>query len=361
MKVFHLITTMEPGGAEKQLMHLAQEQALSDDTVYIAFLKGNGTLKKQIAETKIQLIESLANKPIFVQYFLLWKMIKHIKPDVVHCHLPRSESLGALLKSVSNVKLILTKHNSERFWPTGITILSRILASFVNDKANAIICISNATKKYLQSIGELEKDNKVVVVHYGVPPSQDLDAHGKHFSNSMKIKLLTFSRLVPQKNLTNLISAMAILCSIQRDSNLLIYGEGKLRDQLQKQIEELNLVDHVKILSPVLHSDEILANCDIFLLTSHYEGFGLSVLEALRSNRPVIASNKGALKEVLGHGYPYLVDPLNPQEIAAMILRVWSDLNSCNVPNLEKIVDRFSIKKKALEIARIYRLDFQYV
>lgn len=358
MKVFHLITTIEPGGAEKQLMHLVHEQVKSNNIVYVAYLKGNGTLEVHFAETGVRLIKSIANKSILIQCFLLWKLIKTLEPDIVHCHLPRSEGIGALLKRTRNFKLILSKHNSEKFWPTGIASFSRVLATYVNNKAEAIICISNATKDYLQAIGELKEEEKLAIVHYGLPPLKDLDIYKNQVISSEGIRLLTFSRLVPQKNLKHLILAVSSLRLSHKNISLYIYGDGALRDELQSQIDDLDLMGEVKILSPVLHSDEILAKCDIFLLVSNYEGFGLSVLEALRLKRPVIASKNGALEEVLGSEYPYLVDSSSPQEIANAILKVWSDSLSGNIPNLEKIYNRFSIEEKSLEIASVYQSLF---
>jgi glycosyltransferase involved in cell wall biosynthesis len=360
MKILHLITTLEPGGAEKQLMHLTREQSLKGEEVYIAFLKGEGTLEKHIQVNNVHVIKKLANKSLTWQYIILLTLVRKLKPDIVHCHLPRSEILGALSRLIFRNKLILSKHNSEKFWPNAPGLISKCIAIAVNHRADAIICISNATKNYLFDIRELRTRKNLFVVHYGIPKLIEGQSSSKNHNSYGTLRLLTFSRLVDQKNLKNVIWAISVLNSNQQETNLEIYGDGPLKFQLNNQILNLNLAEKVRILNPVLDSDDILAKCDIFLLVSLYEGFGLSALEALRMKKPIIASNHGALKEVLGSNYPYLVDPLRPDSIAATVEKVKSDLVLGQTPDFSLIVERFSIEDKASQISEVYKLIIQH-
>ena len=97
-KVTHLITTIERGGAEKQLLTLASEQVQSGIKVEVIFLKGKPELKKEFEESGINVNKLLTGKNFLHQIFLLSKYLRK-NPSPVHAHLPKSELLAAVVIS----------------------------------------------------------------------------------------------------------------------------------------------------------------------------------------------------------------------------------------------------------------------
>jgi predicted oxidoreductase len=95
-KVTHLITTIERGGAEKQLLTLASEQVQSGLKVEVFFLKGKPDLKNEFEESGVEVNNLLVGKSFLKQIFLLSKHLRK-NPSPVHAHLPKSELLASIV------------------------------------------------------------------------------------------------------------------------------------------------------------------------------------------------------------------------------------------------------------------------
>ena len=163
-KVTHLITTIERGGAEKQLLTLTNEQVQSGIKVEVIFLKGKPELKKEFEESGVEVNQLLVGKNFLKQISLLSKHLRK-NPSPVHAHLPKSELLTAIV--VPKKYFVFTRHNSEPFWPGGPRIISNLLSKFVCKRASQGIAISNAVKSYLIKRGDITTDYTIDVVYYG--------------------------------------------------------------------------------------------------------------------------------------------------------------------------------------------------
>ena len=163
-KVTHLITTIERGGAEKQLLTLASEQVQSGLKVVVLYLKGKPDLKDEFEASGVTVNNLLVGKSFLKQIFLLSKYLRK-NPSPVHAHLPKSEFLAAI--AVTKKYLVFSRHNSEPFWPGGPRIISNLLSKFVCKRASQGIAISNAVKSYLIKRGEIPTCYTIGVVYYG--------------------------------------------------------------------------------------------------------------------------------------------------------------------------------------------------
>ena len=218
-KITHLITTIERGGAEKQLLTLASEQVQSGLTVEVIFLKGKSELKKEFEESGVKVNILLVGKNFLHQISLLSKYLRK-NPSPVHAHLPKSELLAAIV--IPNKYFIFTRHNSEPFWPGGPRIISNLLSKFVCKRASQGVAISNAVRSYLIRRGEIPTGYIIDVIYYGFHKDSSTNSAGlKSITNLMnnqssKFKIGTIGRLVPQKDYPTLLSAffIASLCSI---------------------------------------------------------------------------------------------------------------------------------------------------
>ena len=104
-KVIHLITTIERGGAEKQLLTLASEQVQSGIKVEVIFLKGKPELKKEFEESGVKVNKLLAGTNFLKQITLLSKYLRK-NPSPVHAHLPKAELLAAIVVANKYFKTI---------------------------------------------------------------------------------------------------------------------------------------------------------------------------------------------------------------------------------------------------------------
>lgn len=107
-------------------------------------------------------------------------------------------------------------------------------------------------------------------------------------------------RLHPDKDQAALMRAFARALPEMPDSRLVIIGEGRLRPDLERQIDELGLADRVLLMGRVPEAYRYFPAFDVFALTSDYEPFGMVLLEAMAAGISVISSNCGGAPEVLG-------------------------------------------------------------
>jgi hypothetical protein len=129
--ILHVITTIDRGGAENQLLVLAKYQVKNGKKVSIVFLKGKSELESQFLEIGATVINSIANKALVYQLIFLRNFFKS-NNAIVHAHLPRAELLSAL--SIKKQKFFVTRHNAEPFFPKAPKILSILLSRFVTSR-----------------------------------------------------------------------------------------------------------------------------------------------------------------------------------------------------------------------------------
>lgn len=366
MRILHVVTTIELGGAEKQLLLLTREQVASGHEVYVMPLKGELTLEPLFTKYGIKIQDKQVNQSFIRQLSAIWKFVKVKELDILHSHLPRAELLGALaIFGIPFKNFIVTKHNSEKFYPRGSALISKKLARLVHKRAKHIICISNTVREYLVSIGELTLRHNTQVIYYGVdsrcaaeynPRLRKLTKTNNFMdADSKGIELVTISRLVPQKNLETLIEAVRILRYERMiPVRLSIYGAGSLEQDLRNKLNSARLVGVVTLQGKVKNINEILPNYDVFVLVSLYEGFGLAALEALQLGLKTVISDRGALLEVFGKEYPFKANPLDPRAVADIIQLTQRAPASLAAVWRSQILSAFDIKSTSEATLRVY-------
>ena len=156
--VVHLITTIARGGAENQLKVVVREQVRSGFEVKVIYLKDLPELRQELQNSGAEVIDILEGKNVLAQIRTLKRFFKNYR-GVVHAHLPRAELLAAV--SSPKDSLIVSRHNSEPFFPGVPAFVSKLLSRFVESKAIRVIAISEAVKKYLLESGEISVSNKI--------------------------------------------------------------------------------------------------------------------------------------------------------------------------------------------------------
>ena len=327
-KVTHLITTIERGGAEKQLLTLASEQVQSGLNVFVLYLKGKPDLINEFEESGVKVNNLLVGKSFLRQIFLLSKYLRK-NPSPVHAHLPKSELLAAIV--VRNKHLIFSRHNAEPFWPGGPRIISNLLSKFVCKKASQGIAISNAVKSYLIKRGEIPNGYTIDVVYYGFQKDTSTNAAGLDLitnivtGQSSNYKIGTIGRLVPQKDYPTLLNAFSNILKSLPNIDLYVVGEGYLQKDLIELSKSLGINGKVHWLGKTEYINEFLSKIDLFILPSKYEGFGLVLLEAMVAKKPIIAANNSAISEVLGKTYEGLFQTGDANALAELIKEAISE------------------------------------
>jgi glycosyltransferase involved in cell wall biosynthesis len=327
-RIIHLITTIERGGAEKQLLILTQEQVLQGLDVEVFYLKGKPELKPEFEKFGVKVNQSLVNKTFIKQNIIFRKMIRS-RGVVVHAHLPKSELITAL--NCRKNRFVITRHNSEAFWPGMPKFISNYLSKFVTEKSAYVICISEAVKSYIKNRGEVSRSSQISTVHYGYDKNYQINSSTlNQFSSIFKpfissLKIGTIGRLVGQKDYPTLFSACKSALSKGVELELFVIGEGELSKELEVRVKSLGITERVHWLGKTADINDYLFELDLFILPSKYEGFGLVLLEAMQVGKPILASNNSSIPEVLGGSYEGLFKTADVDELSELIIKIQKD------------------------------------
>ena len=326
-KIIHLITTIEFGGAEKQLLILARNQIKQGLKVEVFYLKGKPELKAKFEDAGAK-VNSLLVDQLFI--FQVTKFRKFIRSNEspVHTHLPQAELVASL--ACKKKKFIISRHNFESFWPNKPKLVSVLLSRFVTSRASGGIAISNAIKNHLLAAKEISKEFQVSVVYYGfeheVVNLSDSNKLTNEMLNSTKsFKLGTIGRLVPGKNYPTILKAVTKIVDIEPTVKFFIVGGGRSEQALIKMCKDLKIENNVIWLGRTEHIKEFLSKIDLFIFASKGEGFGLVLLEAMLANKPILAANNSAVPEVLGLNYKGLFPTDNYKLLSDKIIELMND------------------------------------
>ena len=239
----------------------------------------------------------------------------------------------------SRVATILTVHDLEsRLYPQTMSLKTywghRLLVWPSVRQADRIVAVSGSTARDLQRVLKVP-ESKIDVIHHGVDPAfnpQDSDRAAQYVAGKYGVSkhyALAVGTVQPRKNLVTLVEAMQILRDRGEGSfQLVVAGvRGWKNTKLDETIRRLGLTgEHIRFLGLVPEEDlpVLYSGSWLFVFPSHYEGFGLPLVEAMACGVPVIASNTSSIPEVVGDA-ALLVPPTEPEAFAEAILRVRRD------------------------------------
>lgn len=366
MKVLHVITTINRGGAENHLVDLVRGQAARGWQVTVAYLKGDGYWREALEELRVPV------RALGLQYYgdigplrKLRQLIRQVKPTLVHAHLPPAELYArfALFGLVNPPAFVVSKHNDETFYrgPGAKTI-----AQWVVKRACRVIVISNAVRRYMVEEVKLPED-LITTIHYGIDLTPYRDNLAEAIA-SLRASWLpdttgwlvgTVARLVPQKALHVLLEGYcAYRKRATKTCRLVIVGKGPLEAELRVLAKRLGIETEVIWAGFREDIPVVMGALDVFALTSIYEGFGLVLLEAMATGRPIVASNVSAIPEVVVDGDTGLLVPPASAECIADALRLLEVKSAREVlghAGFRRVAKHFDLEKMVDNTIDVYK------
>ena len=318
MKVIHIITSINKGGAENQLYDLICQQKKYCNQIKVIYFRGDSYWKKKFKKIDVESIKiSLNNNYSFFKFLYCFLKLNYyfckFKPDIVHSHLSLSEILVFLSKIIfrHSFKFVITKH-LDSFYFEGSHGQNKFFSGLSLEKIVFKICdhvifISKSVQKYFVKKVNLS-NSKFSLIYYGIDLKNNKINHQVRdkIIKKLKIKknkkiLLTIARAVNQKRLDILINGFNEFQKENPESILILISQGKKINQLKSLVKDLKLEKKIVWVSYTDYINEYFSIADVFCLTSDYEGLGLVLLESFRMKVPIIASNKSAIKEIVKH------------------------------------------------------------
>lgn len=263
----------------------------------------------------------------------LRKRFKEIRPDIVHIHGNKSALIGRIAaKRIAPV--IVTVHNFLEESQKGFMgFVARSVERFFSNWSERIICVSGALRKNLMRTYRISRQRIDCI-----PNGLDFDQWENMLDKKQARELLGFDpdskyigivgRLVDFKGHKYAIDAIPEIIELDPTIKLVIVGDGPNKEQLESQVAELGIGSQVVFLGQVDDVKKIYSALDYFLFPSLNEPFGIAILEAMVSELPIIASNAGAVGEILENEETgLLVRPMNSQDIARKVKELIIDNN----------------------------------
>ena len=305
MRIVQVIPELNEGGVERGVVELNREYVKLGIESYI--ISNGGKLVNQITQDGGNHITfDVCSKNIFTSFSRVSKLKKiliEIKPDIIHVRSRVPAWLVYFANKTLNIKVVSTVHgfNSVGFY------------SSIMQKADAVICVSNSIKEYIQKHYQTS-ENKITVIARGI----DLELFNpKNIDNSFienfkiefdlkdKFIISSVGRVTQLKDYETFIKAILLAKKEIPNVKALIVGgvrsdKEDYLNSLKNLIKELNLEENIIFTGSQSKIEQIYALSDVIVSSSKKpESFGRAVAEAICMNKPVIATNHGGVKDII--------------------------------------------------------------
>lgn len=246
--------------------------------------------------------------------------------DIIHGHYLFPAGAAAVeVGREHGIKTYVTAHGSDMFELYKTQPLMRSTIRKVLKDADGVFAVSNALRHEIIATGVEGIVAKTKLSWNSVDINKFSNKRNDSFKNENKLEdkpiVMFVGNLIKRKNVESILEAKKIAHS---DYYLVIVGDGPQFKKLKKKVEDENIRD-VIFTGSRNDVETIIPSCDVLVLPSFSESFGLVLIEALACGKPVIGSNVGGITEIINDDVGLLVNPKKVSSIAAAIDKVIND------------------------------------
>ncbi|MGN6391749.1 MAG: glycosyltransferase family 4 protein [Gemmatimonadales bacterium] len=311
MKIAYIVTRAYPlGGAQIHVRDMAGAMRAHGHEVTV-LTSGRGAFVDDLRaqETPVRLMRHLTMPIVPLQDLQALHEIRQVflelRPDLIAAHSSKAGTLARIAGRSLGIPVVFTAHG----WaftpgvPPAKAAVFRRVERIVGPLASRIITVSEFDRR-LALEARVASADRVITVHNGMP---DLPASAQADPGRSPPRLVMVARFMAQKDHATLFRALAGLTSSPWELDLV--GDGPLMADAERLAQSLGLSGRVKFLGQRLDVAAILAESQVFLLVTNWEGFPLSILEAMRAGLPVVATAVGGISESVEDGETGLLVP----------------------------------------------------
>jgi glycosyltransferase involved in cell wall biosynthesis len=349
MKILFVITGLGVGGAERQVVDIADRLVGLGHDVKIAYLTGSALTRPNSG--KVEVIGFQMKKTVggFLNaYFGISELIRSFAPNVVHSHMVHANILTRLVRLTCSIpRLVCTAHSTNEGGK--LRMLGYRLTSFLADVS---------TNVSAEAVSAFEAQGAVAPGRMlAIPNGIDVERFRSSEVNRIKIRrregvaddekvIIAVGRLTEAKDYPNLFLAFADVLLVTNNVRLWIIGDGDLRCNLMGEVDRLGFANKVNFYGVQSRVSEWMNGADVFVLSSAWEGFGLVVAEAMACEKVVVATDAGGVKEVLGD-CGFLVPPADSNALSKALLQALAlprnDAQTWGATGRQRVLTHFSL------------------
>ncbi|MEA5470677.1 glycosyltransferase family 4 protein [Spirulina sp. 06S082] len=375
IRVMRIIARLNVGGPARHVVLLNSSLDNSHyQNLLVTGIEGvrEGSMKDLVETHKleIEIIPELGREiALKNDLFVLWKLyhlMRRYRPHIVHTHTAKAGLVGRIAAKLAGVPIILHTfhgHVFHGYFSPAKTKLFIILEKFCAILSDRIITISDRLKEEIAAYGVAPLD-KIEIVPLGFDLSlfAAQTRHSGNFRASIGIpsegKLIAaVGRLVPIKNIPLLLEAVAIARQSDPTIYLALIGDGELRSHLESLAQELGIAEAVIFTGWRQDLPQIYADLDAVIISSDNEGTPASLIEAMATGCPAIATHVGGVPDLVTPERGTIVKPKDPQHLACAILDLWQNPERTQhlaVNAREYVLKTYNSQRLVRDIAQLY-------
>ena len=374
LKVVHIVWQKTLSGAPKIAVEIVSR--LPRDRFEPTLIgSGAGEVSDLAAESGVPFVEipelDRALNPVR-DAKAFWKLVatlRRLRPHIVHTHSTKTGLLGRFAARLVGVPVIV--HTIQGFafheFSSGLSLWVPVLLERFAGRATTCAISVNEHDRLEALRHHILRDDQIRVIPNGIDVSEfdgdfgQQDAPeilGIESERQRPLIVGSVARLSPQKNLGALIRALPRVLEQIENVVLVLAGEGPEESNLQALAEELGVSERCVFLRWREDIPAVLHALDVFVLPSLWEGLPLTVLEAMASRVPVVATDIKGNREAVTHGDTGLLVPPNDADaLAGVIIRVLSDKSLARglvTRAYQMVVDEYEVGRMVERIAELY-------
>ena len=360
MRVLLITTHLNIGGIGRYVTNLAMALKQRGHEIFVA--SSGGELKDLLPQEGIKHIyldiktKSELSPKIIRSFLALKSFLKEAKIDLIHAHTRVTQVVSALLFSFTGIPYVTTCHGFFK---------RRLGRRIFGCWGERTIAISEAVKDQLvRDFGVDEK--KVALIHTGIEVDRFLSEISQSEKQHLKLKwglgkgpvIGAIGRLSPVKGQDVLIRATKLIIQDFPDVKVLLVGDGPDERRLKDLSSNLAVDKYIIFTGSIDDTAKALSVVDIFVQPSLKEGLGLSLIEAMASGKPCIASRAGGIESLIEDGVTgVLVKSGDHHELARAIKNTIGNENlvaTFRENGRKKVLDDFTVDKMAVKVEKMY-------
>lgn len=361
LRVFQLINSLQYGGAENMLTDLVE--TIDDVEFTVGYMESDADLVSKLIDSGVTVKsfnERFRFDPIAIRR--LRRFLQTESFDIVHAHLPYAQTIGRLTAIRSGVdNVISTQHNvSDNYHP-----VTRITEQVTRSLDTVSVAVSNGVERSFT--GTTHTPNKIgdswCTIYNGIDVNTFREKINTANIEAIRadldidpetLTLLNVGRYVPVKRQREVIQ---IVAQADFDTTLLIVGDGPLKEELRSLATQLGVSDSVRVTGRVENIEPYYAIGDVFITPSRGEGLPITLLEAMATGLPIIATDIPGIREVVDNEATGLLYPPGDVDKALAHLNQLRDTKlrlSYGQAGLNRVQTVFSVAQMANTYKNLY-------
>lgn len=336
MNIVFVLASLGSGGAERVVSLLANKMVESGHQVEIICLKFNDVYYQTDSRVKVTLaMQQTKNR--LTEVFWLRKYLKKQNPDVV---IPFTEGVYCFtILSLLGTGIPIIA--SERLDPAAMSKARKILKRLLLPFADWLVVQTQSIKEYFPE--SIQKKTSII---YN-PVNEESLSPALPLREGRQNRIISVGRLYPQKNQEMMIRAFAKVADEFPDWQLVIFGEGPLRAELEFLVSSFKLQNRVFLPGRNEHVIEELRKSKIFCMSSDYEGMSNAMIEAICVGLPVISTKVSGTEELIKDGENGFLIEIGDE----------SCMGDCMLKLMSSAVDRKDMSIRNRKIAGLFDID----